>query len=443
MSTADATIATACHAEPAAPRRATLAGIAGNVMEWYDFAVYGYFAPIIGRQFFPSEDPAASLVAAFGVFAAGFLMRPIGGLVFGHIGDKVGRKAALTLSVLAMAIPTFLIGALPGYALLGAWAAVFLVVLRMIQGLSVGGEYTTSVVFLVESAPAGQRGRAGSWSTVGAVAGTLMGSAVGAAISTMFSVEAIEHWAWRVPFLLGLGVGLAGLYIRKHIPEPQSIPKSDVAKGSPVLEAFRTEWRAMVQISALNVLNAVGFYMAFVYVVTYLEKVARLPISEALDINTINMVILLGVLPLAGSLSDRIGRRPVLMASALAGVVFAWPLFWLIDHPEPLLAFLGQFGFALIIGGFCGVIPVTMVEAFPARLRCSAISIGYNLCLGVIGGTTPLVATWLIDSTGIALSPAYYMMVAAAISLATVMTLPHAGASSLAVQNVRQPQFEA
>src|SRR4051812_46463120 len=196
--------------DPAVHRRTILAGIAGNVMEWYDFAVYGYFAPVIGRHFFPSEDPAASQIAAFGVFAAGFLMRPMGGLVFGHIGDRVGRKAALTLSVLAMAIPTFLIGLLPGHAQWGAFASVLLVLLRMVQGLSVGGEYTTSVVFLVESARPGRRGLAGSWSTVGAVAGTLMGSAVGALVTVVLPDETVQTWGWRLPFLLGLAVGLAG-----------------------------------------------------------------------------------------------------------------------------------------------------------------------------------------------------------------------------------------
>jgi MHS family proline/betaine transporter-like MFS transporter len=412
------------HSEAALRRRTTFAGIAGNVMEWYDFAVYGYFAPIIGRQFFPSEDAATSLIAAFGVFAAGFLMRPLGGLVFGHIGDRVGRKAALTLSVLAMAIPTFLIGVLPGHAQIGTMAAVLLVVLRMVQGLSVGGEYTTSVVFLVEAAPPGRRGLAGSWSTVGAVAGTLLGSAVGALISVVLPESAIDAWAWRLPFVIGLAVGLAGLYIREHVPEPAAAPKKEAASNSPVLLALRTEWRSMLQMAGLNVLNAVGFYIAFVYVVTYFEKVSRLSAAAALDNNTLNMIVLLGVIPAAGAISDRIGRRPVLLAAALAALTLAWPLFWLMAHHDAYLALLGQLGFALIIGAFVGVIPATMVEAFPARVRCSAVSIGYNVCLGIVGGTAPLVATWLIERTHDDLSPAYYIMAAASISLAVVWRLP-------------------
>src|SRR4051812_33435683 len=213
-------------------RRLILAGTAGNIMEWYDFAVYGYFAQVIGRHFFPSHDPVTSLIASFGAFAAGFLMRPLGGVIFGHIGDKIGRKAALTLSVLAMAIPTFLIGVLPDHSQIGAAAAVLLVALRMIQGLSVGGEYTTSVVFLVEGAAPDRRGLAGSWTVFGAVAGILLGSAVGAATTTLLSPEALHSWGWRVPFIVGLFVGLAGLYIRRHIPDSPA-PASD-HRGSPV-----------------------------------------------------------------------------------------------------------------------------------------------------------------------------------------------------------------
>ena len=409
--------------KPVSHRRMVLAGIAGNVMEWYDFAVYGYFAPIIGRHFFPSDDSNASLIAAFGVFAAGFLMRPLGGLVFGHIGDRIGRKAALTVSVLAMAIPTFLIGLLPSHATLGALASVLLVLLRMVQGVSVGGEFTTSVVFLVEGAPRGRRGLGGSWSTVGATAGTLFGSAVGALLNVLLPRDAVAAWGWRLPFLAGLGVGLAGLYIREHIPEPQPATHRERPSRSPVTDALRSQWRTMLRIAALNVFNAVSFYMVFVYVVTYMEKITHLSPATALNVNTLNMVVLLAALP-AGALSDRLGRKPMLLSATIGGLFLAWPLFWLLDHPHPFLVLIGQLGFSLLIGAFAGVIPVTMVEAFPARVRCSAVSIGYNLCLGLLGGTTPVVATWLIARTHDDLSPAFYIMATAAVSLTIVLTLP-------------------
>jgi MFS transporter, MHS family, proline/betaine transporter len=398
-----------------------IAGAAGNIMEWYDFAVYGYFVTVISKHFFPSDNPSTSLIAAFGAFAAGFLMRPLGGLVFGHIGDRRGRKTAMTLSVLAMAIPTFLIGLLPDHSVIGPAAAVLLVLCRMVQGLSVGGEYTTSIVFLVESAPPSRRGLAGSWSGFGATTGVLLGSAVGALTTSVLSPEALDSWGWRVPFLVGLVVGLAGWYLREGIPEPAAADRE--ASKSPVREAFTTQWRTILQVVGLNLLLAVGFYLIFVYLVSYFEEQVHLWPEEALDINTFNMVVLLAVIPLAGFLSDYLGRKPLLLAGAIGTAAAAWPLFWLMNHPTPWFALAGQFGFAAIAGLFFGVVPVTMVEAFPARVRCSAISVGYNISLGVLGGTAPMVAAFLIARTHDDLSPAFYLMAAAVVSLAAVLTL--------------------
>ena len=384
-------------------RRTFLAGLVGNIMEWYDFAVYGYFAPIIGRHFFPSNDPNTSLIAAFGVFAAGFLMRPIGGLVFGYIGDKIGRKAALTASVITMAIPTFLIGVLPDYSQIGVTASVLLVILRMVQGVSVGGEYTTSVVFLVEAAEPNQRGFAGSWSAFGAVAGMVLGSALGALLTSLLSADAIHAWGWRVPFILGLGVGIAGLYIREQIAEPIAIQKFPQVTRSPILEAFRSEWRAMLRIAGLNVLNAVSFYTVFV-----------------------------------GALSDRWGRKPILFGSVVGVLLFSQPLFWAMHHPNVLLILFGQMGFAILLGLFLGVVPVTMVEAFPGHVRCSALSISYNLCSGILGGTTPMVLTFLVERTHDDLSPAYYMMASALVSLVVILRLRETFRDSLASEAPRE-----
>src|ERR1700730_8345250 len=245
-------------------RRAILAGIAGNVMEWYDFTVYGYFAAVIGRQFFPAEDPISSLLAAFGVFAAGFLMRPFGSLVFGHIGDKIGRKAALMASVILMAVSTFLIGLLPTYQQIGITAPVLLVLLRLVQGLSVGGEYTTSAIFLVERSNPGHRGFLGSFGPFGACGGVLLGSAVGDAITTILDQTSVNGWGWRLPFILGISVGLSGLYIRRHMLNEAVPQRRGSAVKSPVSEALRTEWRTIARLVALNAGYAVGCYLCFV-----------------------------------------------------------------------------------------------------------------------------------------------------------------------------------
>jgi MFS transporter, MHS family, proline/betaine transporter len=390
-------------------------------MEWYDFALYGYFAPTLGRHFFPSENAVASLIAAFGVFAAGFLMRPVGGLVFGYIGDRIGRQTALTASVLAMAVPTFLMGVLPDRAQIGVAAAAVLVVLRLVQGLSVGGEYITSVVFLVEGAAPGRRGLMGSWGGFGGAAGTLLGSGMGALISSVWSADALDAWGWRIPFVLGLGVGLTGLFIRRRLPRMSACPGLEQPPGSPIVEALRTQWRAMLRVAGGNMLNAVGFYLVFVYVATYLRQIVDVRATEALDINTLNMGILLLVMPAAGALSDRLGRKPLLLGAALGTLVLAWPLFWLMHHPIFGMILIGQMGFAVLVGLFQGVIPATMVEAFPAGVRCSALAVGYNVCLGVIGGTTPMAVAYLIARSHDDLSPAFYLMGAAAISLGVVL----------------------
>jgi MHS family proline/betaine transporter-like MFS transporter len=220
------------------------AGIIGNVMEWYDFAIYGYFALIIGKLIFPSSSASTSVIAAFGAFAAGFLMRPIGSLIFGNIGDKLGRKRALLISVLMMAIPTFLIGVLPVHEQIGITAPILLVILRMLQGLSVGGEYTTSVVFLVENSPDGRRGFMASWSGWGAVAGILLGSAVASLITTLLTPVQLASWGWRLPFLIGIIIAFVGFYIRRHLPDISPVSNQE-KPTSPIREAFTHEWRSV------------------------------------------------------------------------------------------------------------------------------------------------------------------------------------------------------
>src|SRR5712691_5030567 len=290
-------------------RRAILAGIAGNVMEWYDFTVYGYFSAVIGRQFFPADDPISSLLAAFGVFAAGFLMRPFGSLVSGHTGDKIGRKAALTTSVALMAVPTFLIGLLPTYQQIGIVASALLVLLRLVQGLSVGGEYTTSAIFLVERSAPGRHGFLGSFGPFGACGGVLLGSAIGAAVTSVLEPGSVYGWGWRLPFVLGITVGLCGLYLRRQIGD-DAVPRAGPRPvASPVPEALRTEWRSILRLVGLNAAYAVGFYLCFVYITTYLRQTEHVSASKALDINTISIVVLILLIVPAGALSDRLGRK--------------------------------------------------------------------------------------------------------------------------------------
>jgi len=405
-----------------APRsRLLIAGIAGNVLEWFDFAIYGFFAVTIGKLFFPAADPVAQVIAAFGVFAVGFLMRPIGGVLLGHIGDKHGRHTAMLISVAAMAIPTFLVGILPTYATLGLAAPIILLLLRMIQGLSVGGEYTTSVVYMIEHTPQSRRGLVGSFAVSGAVLGILLGSAVGALLAAWLEPAQLESWGWRVPFWCGLILGLAGLWLRRT-PEIAMNPEPTTA--NPLKTAWQNHRKVMLQVSGLSMVNATVFYLVFVYVVSWMELVDNLSAARALEINSESMVLLMLVMLASGWLSDKVGGRPVLMVSAALIFIFAWPFFWLMHSSHELLIQAGQFGFAITIGGYLGAQPAYMVSVIPAAVRCTAAGLGYNITLGLAGGLSPMAATWLVNRTHDDLSPAYLIMLAALLSWWSVRSLP-------------------
>src|SRR5947209_11208827 len=431
-------------------RKVIAAGMIGNVLEWYDFAIYGYFATAIGRHFFSHEDAVAQPLSAFGVFAVGYVMRPVGGAVVGHIGDRFGRRAALTFSVAAMAIPTFLIGLLPGYATLGVAAPIALTLLRMVQGLSVGGEYTSSMVFLVEHAPDGRRGLMGALTTCGATGGILLGSAVGAGFAASMPADTLAAWGWRIPFLLGLIVGIAGYFLRRHVLETVPIEQR---KRAPIVETLHDHWRIVLGFAGLSLFNAVGFYVSFVYLVSWLQTADGIAPARALEINSLSMTILLPVLLATGLLTDRFGRKPFLLLAPALAFVAALPLFWLLNHPSVLLAQLGQLGLVLIVGLYIGAQPAILVEAAPPQVRCTAVALGYNICLGVIGGLTPLAATWLVERSGDEIAPAFLIMAAAAVTFFTVLQFREtyrapfaAGASGAAAAyagNVPRPPHDA
>lgn len=401
-------------------KRIISAGLVGNILEWYDFAIYGFFAATIGMHFFPSDNPTTSLVASFGAFAAGFLMRPIGAILFGRIGDLIGRKQMLVLSIMLMAIPTFIIGLLPTHEQIGITAAVLMVLMRMLQGLSVGGEYTGSIIYLIENAPKQRRGLFGSFSPVGATMGILLGSAVGALINGSLSEAAVHEWGWRIPFLSGILIAVVGWLIRRKLPDA---PIAQNRSKAPLKEAFCENSKPMWQIIGLNTMGAVVFYMLFIYLPSWMATEVGETKARSLEINTFSLLILLLGTIFFAWLSDRIGRRPLLLFSTLFLVLFSYPLVWLMNHQDYHLIIIGQGLFALVFSMFVGVMPATLVELFPWKIRATAVSVGYNLPYAVFGGTAPMVATWLVFSSNNPLVISYYLMIVAALAFVVSLRL--------------------
>ena len=405
-------------------RRNAFAGAIGNVMEWYDFAVYAYMAPVISQLFFPADDQFTSLLATYGAFAAGYLSRPLGALLFGHIGDKTGRKTVLVISVTLMGVTTTAIGLLPDVGQIGPLAAVLLVAFRMLQGFSIGGEYTGSTTFIVEHAPKRARGFYASWVLCGAFGGFLLGSGVATLFDNVFDDSQLQSWAWRLPFLASAIIAATAVLLRRRIEEPPAPVYDDEWNRSPVIVAFTDHWRDMLKVTGLALSVNVGFYMMFVYAVGYLTDRMHVSTAAAMDINTVCMVVIT-VLPLAvAALSDRIGRKPILLSGAVATILLSWPLFWLMHHTNTALILLGQLGFAVLFSWIFAVNPATMAEILPRRVRVSVLSIGYNICLSIFGGTTPLVAAYLVKRTDDDFAPVYYLIVLAVFSLIAVLSIP-------------------
>ena len=399
-------------------RRIVTAGVIGNVLEWYDFAVYGFFAPILAAQFFPAGDRMVSLLAAFGAFAVGFLMRPVGAVIFGHIGDRYGRARALLLSVAMMAIPTVLMGLLPTYATIGIAASFLIVVMRMFQGIAVGGEFTASMVFLAENSPKGRRGFFASTSMFGATTGTMLGAAVGAALSNLLSPEALASWGWRAAFISGIVVAVVGIVIRRSLFDtPASVPEI-----SPLRLAYRHHRWEVLRVFGLNMAPAATYYLLFVYVATWVAETTSVARSAALDITTLAILTFLVVLPIAAWISDRFGRKLMLIVGMTSCVIMAYPLLWLMHRTDPVAIAAGQMTFAALFALYMAPIPAAMCEMFPHTVRVSAVSVGYGLAYAIFGGTAPAVAVWLISRTGNELVFAWYIVVLTAVSLTIALT---------------------
>ena len=394
-----------------------LAGLVGNMMEWFDFAVYGNFAIIIGTLFFPSTDPRVSLIASFGAFAAGFLARPLGGIVFGRMGDVFGRQTAMLVSICAMSLPTIAISILPGFEQWGIWAPACLITLRIIQGLSVGGEYTSSLVFLSERSGRGHRARNSVWGLWGAVFGMLLGSLLALGLASLVGEDAMKAWGWRALFATGGVVALAGILIRRLLPPEINHSKTD----APITELLRDHKRGLVYLFLINIGGAAAFYTVMVYAVTYVRTMNTFDRVGALQLNIFAMALMLAGLPVAAWMADRFGLRRVLVWGLAFSAVASLVLFQCLVSQQVAVVYLAEAAFACIVALLLAGLVSYNVDVLPRHVRCTGLAIAYNAAVGLFGGITPMMATWLIDQTGDKTAPAYWLSAALAVSLGAVL----------------------
>ena len=405
----------------ASPRRAITAAGIGNVLEYYDFGVYGFLAGVIARKFFPGTDEVASLLATFAAFGVGFLARPLGGIVLGRLGDVRGRKSALVLTILLMAVGTVGIGLIPDYGRIGVLAPALLVLCRVLQGLSAGGEWGNATSFIVEWAPEGRRGYYGSYSQASVVGGVLVSSAVAAVLNSVFSAADIDAWAWRLPFLLGAVLLPVGLWLRRGIGETPRF-RAEQAGEQAGLADLGTPFGLMLRAFGFTVLWTVCYYVMLTYFPTFTQKYAGLSATQSLWSNTVGLLALMAAIPLTGAASDRIGRKPMLLFCCAAFAVLAYPGFRLILSGLPVWGVaLVQVGFDLVIATFSGPGPAALAELFPTRARTTLMSFSYALAVAIFGGFAPFIATWLIQQTGTPIAPTFYLIAAALVSGATIL----------------------
>lgn len=410
-------------------RHRIMGGFIGNVVEWYDFAVYGYLAGVIAPVFFPGGNPTAALIGTYGIFAAGFLMRPLGAALFGWFGDRHGRARTMQISVLMMALPTLVLGLLPTYDTVGLLAPVLLVIVRLVQGLSVGGEFSSSATYLVETAPEGKRGLTGSWANIGSITGSLLGVGAAALVTTVFDPATVSAWAWRLPFLAGAVLGTAAILVRRNLHTSEHFAAHHAAREdtSPLLQAFTTNRRETLLAIVFASAYGACYYLAFVYLPEWLSGQGLMPRNTALTITTVMMVVVIPAMPLTAVVGDRLlPRRTWVGLSLLLLAVSSWPLYlWMVaSDGSPLSVVVATaVGFALLAVPL-GSAPALFVEMFPESDRLSGYSVAFNIGLGVVGGTTPMVATALIAATGIVTMPALYMAVAGVCAVVALAFTP-------------------
>ncbi|WP_250549475.1 MFS transporter [Pseudonocardia sp. H11422] len=415
-------------------RRAVAGAAMGNAIEWFDYAIYGYLAATIGATFFPDASPAAQTMLVFAGVAIPFVVRPLGGIVLGPLGDKFGRRRVLATTIVLMSVATFCIGLIPSYTTIGVAAPILLLVARLVQGFSTGGEYGGAATFIAEYAPDSRRGFFGSFLEFGTLAGTVLGASLATAVQLGLSEEALNSWGWRIPFLIAGPLGLIGFYLRNKLedtPAFRQAESSGATTSAPFKEVIRNVWPQILNLIGFVILLNVAVYTLLTYMPTYLTQVLQISETESLLVLIGVMVGMLLVITGVGALSDRIGRKPLLLGAAVGFLLLSYPAFGLVEMKEPLPVTAGMAILGVLLVLMLGTIGSALPAMFPTRNRYGGFSIGYSTSTAAFGGTAPLVITALITSTGNTMIPAYYLMGAAAIAIVPILLMPETARISI------------
>lgn len=415
-------------------KKAVTAAALGNAMEWFDFGVYGFVAYAVGQVFFPEVSPGVQTIAALATFSVPFLVRPLGGVFFGAMGDKFGRQKVLSLTIVIMAASTFCIGLIPSYAAIGIWAPILLLLCKLAQGFSVGGEYTGAAIFVAEYAPDKRRGFLASWLDFGSIAGFVLGAGLVVLLSSSMGEQNFLDWGWRLPFFLAAPLGLIGLYLRHAAEETpafterlQKAEKEDKESLQerpmvPIAEITSKYARSLAICIGMVLVTNVTYYMLLTYMPTYLSKTLGYTEDHGVLIIIAVMVGMLFVQPAVGFLSDRVGRKPFLIAGSAIVLCLSWPAFHLIASGVVTKIFFGLLILAIALNCMIGIMAATLPALFPARIRYSALAISFNISI-IVAGLTPTITAWLVEATNNIYMPAYYLMIAAGVGLVTAFFL--------------------
>lgn len=414
--------------------RVVFSSFLGNFIEWFDYASYSYLATVLALVFFPGEDKVVATMSTFAVFALAFLVRPIGAIFWGNMGDKKGRKWALTISILLMSGATFLIGCLPGYAMIGIGAPLLLLLLRMVQSFSASGEYAGASTFIAEYAPQQHRGFYCSMVPASTAVGLLVGSLFATWMYTTFgeASDFVVNWGWRIPFWLAGPLGLITHYIREHLedsPVYEEMQKALDEKGlapeeKPIRTLFKKHFRVLIISFGACVLNAVGFYAVLTFLPNYLETTLAYDASSASTITTIVLVVYIGFIFLSGRISDKFGRKKMLIAACVGFIVFTIPAFMLLGTLDFVTILIVELVMCLLLTINDGTLASYLCETFPTEVRYSGFALSFNLANAIFGGSASYISLWLIDLSGNQLAPAFYMVAIACIAL-VAMILSH------------------